>query len=116
MPLWCSWCARLPEEQKDAVRFRGEGPLSLRTLTFLLTRKSVGCCGALAGSNGDLCQQIAYIDALKDNGYNSVAQWVEREPALGEGPNAAGKTKPMVRVHPELPNISARALCDGVSQ
>ena len=38
----------------------------------------------------------------------TVAQLVELEPAHGEGPNAAGKTKPMVRVHPVAPSLGVR--------
>ena len=34
----------------------------------------------------------------------SVAQLVEQEPAHGQGPNAAGQTKPLVRVQPGNPN------------
>ena len=37
--------------------------------------------------------------------YAIVAQLVELEPAHGKGPNAAGKTRPMVRVHPVAPSF-----------
>lgn len=44
---------------------------------------------------------MSRFDSAGDRQELPVAQLVEQEPLHGEGPNTlAGKTKPMVRVHP----------------
>ena len=50
---------------------------------------------------------MSRFDSAGDHQELPVAQLVEQEPLHGEGPNTlAGKTKPMVRVHPGNPSFN----------